>query len=67
MINFQQNTKRQRKAYEKKEKFSAAIKKKIYSDEFFFLWEKGAFKFKVKKSFRCCMSKKGCFGTILPL
>ena len=27
----------------------------------FSLWEKGASMFKVKKSFRCCMSKKKMF------
>jgi hypothetical protein len=49
-----------------KEKFSAAIKKDRLT-RVFSLWEKGASMFKVKKSFRCCMSKKECFGTILPL
>ena len=65
MINFSEKREKQRIASEKKEKFSAATKKEKLM--IFSLWEKGAFKFKVKKSFRYCMSKKECFGTILPL
>ena len=63
---FSENREKQRKAYERKKKFSAAIKK----DKLIWVFpcgKKGAFKFKVKKSFRCCMSNKGCFGTFFAI
>ena len=63
---FSEKRERQRIVSEKKEKFSAAIKK----DRLRWVFpcgKKQPLSLRLKKSFRCCKSKKDGFGTILPL